>query len=349
MKKQGVLPIDVEQALTTIGQRLESGENVEADLPLVVAGIAALPAENVSQASREIALTAKLYRWRQEPTILHGLPRRHLSDKEQLLRLPNLSFLFLFHSDGRIREAALQRISGGLQSPFLFAAVALRLNDWVEEVRSAAWACAQRCYPLTSPDVIAGAATALLLRQGSWGRWGGEREAIETAFSRPDVAARLADDLVNARTGPASKVLRAALKHDTLDPHLERLAAQAKQPSVRAMAVQTIADMRASWPAGLEWRWIDKSMGKRVPVQKFDWREITILLPRERTVRAAIVDRSALVRKASLDALIRRNLQSAETRELAVRLATDPARSVRERAAFILSRNNEPSSLTGSR
>lgn len=343
MTKQGVLPANVQQALATIGQRLQNGESVEAELSAAIAGISALPAMAISQAAREIAYIAKLGH-DPEPPFLQALLERRLSEKEQLLRIPKLSYLFLFHGDGRMREAALQRITGGLQSPFLFAAVALRLNDWVEPVRAAAFACARRCYPLTSPDVIAGAATALLLRHESWGRWNREREAIEAAFARPDVGARLADDLVNAQTGPASKVLRAALKHDALDLYLERLATEAKQPAVRAVAVQTVADMRASWPTGMEWKWVDKSMGKRTRVLRLDWREVTTPLQRKRVVTAAAFDRSALVRKVSLDALIRHNLQSAETREIAVRLASDINRSIRERANFILSRNDEPSS-----
>lgn len=339
MTKQSVLPSDVEEALAAVGRRLEHGKSVEAELLPAIAGISALPATAISSAARAIADTAKLYRWRAAPSFLPASLRAPLSDKEQLLRLPRLSYLFLFHRDGRIREAALQRITGGLPSPFLFAAVTLRLNDWVGPVRTAAVACAQRCFPLTSPDVIAEAATALVLRHDSWGRWNREREAFEAALARPDMGARLADVILNAQTGPASRVLRMALKHDALDRHLERLAVQARQPSVRAVSVQTIADMRASWPIGMEWKWIDKSLGKRVRVPKFDCREITSSLPRENIVRAAAFDRSALVRKASLDALIRHNVESDEAHELAILLARDSRRPVRERAAFILSRS----------
>jgi hypothetical protein len=266
---------------------------------------------------------------------------------EQLLKLPELPYLFLFHYDGRMREAALHRISGELPSPFLFAAVALRLNDWAEPVRAAALACAERCFPLTPPDVVAGAATAVLLRHDSWGRWDREREVVEAAFARPDVGAGLADVLVNAETGPASRMLRAALKHDALDLHLQRLATEARQPSVRAVAVQTLADGRASWPAGSEWKWVDKSMGERIRVPKFGSRDIAALASRESVVRAAALDRSALVRRASLDALIRYSPGTEEARELAARLAMDPSRSVRERAAFILSRRKDIPSSTG--
>lgn len=348
MSKPSVLPVDLEQLLTKIGQRLEDGESVAAELPATIAGISALPAIAISQAAPAIAKTAKLYRWRPEPSLFEALFRRRLTDKEQLLQIPDLRYLFLFHLDGRIREASLQRTTGGLPSPFLFAAVAFRLNDWVEQVREAALACANRCFPLTSPDVIAGAAAALLLRQHSWGRWGKEREALDAAFKRADVAAGLTADLIEAQTGPASRMLRFVLKHDAIDQHLERLAVEAKQPSVRALAVQTIADMRASWPAGMEYKWVDKSMGLRTRVPRFEFRDISLPLGRANVIRAAASDRSAVVRRASLNALIRHRLGSMEAQELASQLKVDASSSVRERAEFILSQHAQTDASSGS-
>ncbi len=250
MRKSDALPPSLHELLRAIGGRLENGESIEAELPNALAGISSLSAATISQTAPAIANAAKLYRWRPEPSWSRKLLRPYLTDKEQLLRVPGLQFLFLFHLDGRIREAALQRVTGGLQTPFLFAAVSIRLNDWVEPVRTAAVACAKRCFPLTSADVIANAATALVLRQESWGRWGGEREALDATLARPDVAKEFANVLCDAKTGPASRILRLVLKNSAIDPHLAHLAVNARQPSVRAMAVQVIADMRASWPTG---------------------------------------------------------------------------------------------------
>ncbi|WP_350459892.1 hypothetical protein [Amaricoccus sp.] len=335
-----MLPTDVSQALAAVGQRLENSLSVEAELPAAVAGIAALPPAILSRADRAISTAARLYE-RRPPSLAERLSRRRVSDAEQLRKLPDLSCLFLFHNIGQIREEALRRIEGGLPSPFLFAAVVLRLNDWAPPVRSAAFECARRCFPMTPPEVIAEAAMDLLLRQDSWQRWDREREVVDMAFARPDVGAKLADLILNAQTGPASRVLRAALKQDSLDPHLERMAGQAKQPSVRALAVRTIAEMKASWHAGTEYKWIDKSMGERVQVPILASRALTPRLPRQAVVAAATLDRSALVRRAALDALILHPVTSDQMRELAGRLARDTSRSVRERAAFILSRHPE--------
>ncbi len=346
MSKASVLPPDVSQTLAAVGQRLENSHSVEAELPAAVAGISALPLAILSKADRAIAMAARLYE-RRPPSLVERLSRRRVSDAEQLRKLPDLSYLFLFHNIGQIREAALRRIEEGLPSPFLFAAVVLRLNDWARPVRSAAFECAQRCFPMTPPEVIAEAATDLLLRQDSWQRWDSEREVVDTAFARPDVSARLADLILNAQTGPASRVLRAALKQDVLDPYLECLAGQAKQPSVRALAVRTIAEMKASWHAGSEWKWIDKSMGERVRVPVLASRALTLRPPRQAIVAAAALDRSALVRRAALDAVIPHPFSGDQMRELAGRLTSDPSRSVRERAVFILSRHPETPSSAG--
>jgi hypothetical protein len=241
-----------------------------------------------------------------------------------------------------MREAALERIAGGLHSSFLFAAIAMRLNDWAEPVRNAAFACAKRCFPLTSADVIAHAVTSLLPHQDSWGRWGLEREAMETTLARPDVAEQLAGILYEARTGSTSRVFRLLLKNNSIDPHLPRLAASAKQPWIRAMAVKVIADARAGWQVGWEWKWIDKSMGQRAREPKFGFRDIQLSVDKAAVVRAAASDASAIVRRAALTAVIQHWRGSSEAEELALMLRADPSPSVRERAAFILSRISEP-------
>ncbi|NNU66775.1 MULTISPECIES: hypothetical protein [unclassified Rhizobium] len=341
MTKSDVLPPDLQELLVAIGERLNSGQSVEAQLPSAVAGISALPATTISQSAPAIATAAKLYRWRPEPAWPGRLFRPHLSDKQQLLKFPDLRYLFLFHCNGRMREVALKRITGGLQSSFLFAAIAIRLNDWAEPVRAAAFDCAKRCFPLTSAEVIANAVTSLLLHQESWGRWGVEREAMETTLARPDVAEQLSGILCEAQTGPTSRTFRLVLKNSSIDPHLSRLAASAKQPWIRAMAVKAIADERAGWQVGWEWKWIDKSMGKRAREPKFDFRDVQISFDKAAVIRAAASDTSAIVRRAALTAVIQQWRGSREAEELALRLRADPNPSVRERAAFILSRTGE--------
>lgn len=341
MTKSDILPPNLEKTLAAVGERLHSGRSVKAELPAVLAHMFALPAASISQADPAIATAANLTRWRPKPAWYDKLFWLHLSDREQLLRLPDLRYLFIFHRDGRMREAALQRITGALESPFLFAAVAIRLNDWAQPVRVAAFACAKRCFPLTSAEVIANAAASLVLHQDSWGRWGVERQAMEVTLTRPDVGEELVRILCEWQTGPVSRIFRLLLKNSSMDPHLPHLAADARQPWVRAVAVQAIADMRAAWLVGREWQWIDKSMGRRTRTPKFDFRDIKLSIDQAGVIRAAASDPSPIVRRAALTAVIQHWDGSREGQELALMLRSDPSPSVRERAAFILSRTSE--------
>jgi hypothetical protein len=340
-----LLPTELRQLLTAVGTHLSKGESVAAELPAVISAMSALPAATISQSALQIATTAKLFRQRAESSWSQKLFRQPLTDKEQLLKLPNLQYLFLFHFDGRIREISLRRINEGLPSPFWFAAICLRLNDWADPVRKAALSCAERCFPLTTPDVIADGAVRLVLSQHTWGRWSDERAAVDAALQRPDVAERMADIICDAQTGPVSRILRLLLKHDAIDIHLARLAANARQPAVRAMAFQVIVDMKASWPVGWDWKWIDKSFGQRVKVPSLNFRDLKHDLDRLAFVRSAALDKAAIVRRAALDALIRHFRGTDAAKELAERLLTDPNASVRERASFILSKIPEATAV----
>ena len=83
-------------------------------------GLNLLPARAVVRAEREITCAAKLdYHWRQPRRGIFR-PRPAITDLDKLKSVPVIEHLFIFHSDGYIREAALHR----LPSPFLFAAIA---------------------------------------------------------------------------------------------------------------------------------------------------------------------------------------------------------------------------------
>lgn len=341
MTKTSVLPAQVEQSLFALGRRLKKGESVRCEVPGVIAALSTLPALTISRAARAINVSAELHSWRPEPPLFEALVRRRLSDKEQLLQLPELAYLFLFHSDGRIREAALQRINGGLITAFWFAAVAFRLNDWADPVRAAALACARRCFPLTAPEVIAAAAEALLLRKDSWRRWSREKEAVDAVFGRPDVARCLASMICHARTGPASRMLRTLLKGGAMDSFLPTLAREALQPAVRAVAVHVLTSGKVTWIAGTEWKWVDKSMGQRLRVPICETRELAPSVDGTGVIEPAACDRSVIVRRAALAALIEHHLNSRQAVETATRLQADSNASVREKAQFILARQEQ--------
>ncbi len=244
----------------------------------------------VAQADTAIATAAGLFHRR--PMSSPGGSVFSLStdfiDAELLLRVPKLEYLFIFHRNGRLREAALLKVTGGLPNAFLFAAGAWRLNDWAPPVRAAAVRCARRSFPRTSAEMIVRAATVLLIRQSSWGRWGTERELVDEAFSRPDVAERLADLITASPIGPMATTLRFALRTPAIDIYLEHILGDALQPSVRGVALDALIRHRAKWPRGYEWKWVDKSMGVRRRATVFGCRDIEVLAPRDRLIGLGI-------------------------------------------------------------
>lgn len=334
------LPNDLADALRGIGDRLEQQLDIAGDYEGVVQGLNGLPPALLAQAEREVVETARLYHWnyrrRDVPSTFKRWFSPRLSDSEQLHRVPDLEYLFLFHRDGLIREAALKKMAGPIPSAFLFVAVAWRLNDWVTQVRAAAVDCAARVFPLTSPGVIAEGAMILLQRDSTWRRWDSERLRLNEAFARPDVAERLADLLATRTIGPSATILRYALRSSSMDAHLSRLARQAVQPAVRAVATQALIDGFTSWPNGWRWRWIDKSMGDRRAETIFEKRELTVPTDRMAQVKASLSDRSAAVRSAAVSGLIRYHDEFADARSLAEPLLSDPSKRVSERAEFLL-------------
>ncbi len=238
-----VLPPYLSAALGLIASKLELRQGIDRELGDVLRWFDELPPSVIVRAATEISLTAKLHPSWRPPSI----------DPGQLERVHGLEYLFIFHNNGYIREAALQKITSGLSGPFMFAAVACRLNDWALPVRAAAVECARRVFPLTDAEVIAQAAVVLLSREHSWRRWSenNERTVLQEAFARADVGQCLADIISKKETGAVGWLLRCALRQSALDPYLERLAREAVQPAARAIALQSLIDGYANWPNGL--------------------------------------------------------------------------------------------------
>jgi hypothetical protein len=152
------------------------------------------------------------------------------------------------------------------------------------------------------------------------GAAGTERDALDQAFARPDVAACLADLLISEPTGPVAKTLRAALRIPALDTHLTRIAHDAIQPTARAEALKVLIDRKASWPSGYGWRWVDKSMGERRYEIVYAERDLTVMLDRDVLIRRGLGDRSATVRRVVLDRAMQHWKGHAELRDYAASL-----------------------------
>lgn len=332
------LPENLARALAVVGDNLDQQKLVGSEIERVITGLHELAPEQVSTIETAIADQARLRRWRREHPTLVRLFSPKFTDGDQLDRIPGLEFLFLFHRDGFLREAALNKISGAVSSPFQFATIVWRLNDWVKPVREAAMRCAARCFPDTAANIVAKASFPLLPRQRSWGRWTVEREVLDELLCRPDVACEMAILFQTETSGPAATSLRYALRNDRLDAHLDHLARRAVQPAVRALAIQHLIEGVATWHEGWEWQWVDKSMGlqRRVPTSRH--RPLVAKADLSSVIHAGVTDRSSAVRRAALQGLIRRIDDVENASALANSLLNDKSPSVRERAQFIMRR-----------
>ncbi|MEQ1754844.1 MAG: hypothetical protein ABL973_12010 [Micropepsaceae bacterium] len=333
-----VLPENFRQILHRVGQALEEQRPLGREFDGVLDALNGLEPSTMNTAEREIVNLASLNRGRRKVPFLIRAFSRRIRDMDQLDQRSDLKFLFLFHRDGMVREQALRRISEPLPSAFLFAAVARRLNDWVPSVRQAAAECGTRCFARTQADCIAQAALPLLARENSWGRWSGERDILAQAFARPDVGDALAMQLQVRTTGPLAKIMNYALRYDNLDRHLDMLARKAMQPAIRATAAQALIDGHAQWQTGWTWAWIDKPMGLRRREPVFATRPLTGSSPRMQWVETCVADRSAMVRRMALDALIRHKVDQPEARRIAEPFLKDASAPVRERAEFIVNK-----------
>ncbi|HEX8191263.1 MAG TPA: hypothetical protein VF552_00035 [Allosphingosinicella sp.] len=292
-----------------------------------------LPADSVVRADLVVRLEARLYHPARVPRGIIGRLRNRLAGSPPDPG-PDVVPLLLFHSDGRLRERALNQLQGPARSAFFFGAVALRLNDWAPPVRAAAAAAAARIFPATAAETVAEAALSLLGASRLWRRWGPEEALLDAAFARDDVAAVLAERLAGARHGAMPSVLRHALRRSGMDAHLPRLAAGAVIPGVRAAALRVLIERRALWPVGYERQWVDRSMGVWRRKRVFAVRPVETALDVEHLVLAGARDRSALVRKVAAEALSRRHTELANVEEVLALLVNDPNPAVRGSAAF---------------
>jgi hypothetical protein len=195
---------------------------------------------------------------------------------------------------------------------------------------------AERTFHLVAPRVAADAALYLLDRRLVWGRWNEESKVLDRAFERADVLAALAVTLARQPTGSLAKSLRNALRYPAIDPHLAKLASDAVQPSVRAVAYQCLISGKANWVVGFKWVWIDKVYFARRRVPALETREIRSNQSATDLIREAIRDRSATVRRVAADALIANRSLIPNAGSLIAQLANDESPSVRSRADYML-------------
>ena len=338
---RSVLPEPVAAALDRVGAAMARGRPGAEAVEAALLALDPLRPDIIERARSEIARRCglRVERRRLGPLleiVVALFPALAPPSGARLLRdVPGLDHLYLFHWNGRLREAALDRLQGGARSPFFFGAIVYRLNDWAWQVRAAAARCAARTFPRTEPAIVAAAALSLLGRTDSWTRWGEEASHLDDAMSRADVAEALAARLGAATTGPMARVLVQALRRPAMDRHLPELARQARIPAVRATALRTLIEARAAWPAGFGIQWIDKTYGLFRRVRVFDQRPVERAQTVEALVALAAADRAPAVRRVAAEALVRNHASLANADRLVDLLLRDKSPSIRERAGFV--------------
>lgn len=175
-----------------------------------------------------------------------------------------------------------------------------------------------------------------MVQQASWGRWGEERAVLDEALGRAEVALALATRIVDGRVGPLARTLGLALRSGALDRHLDHIAAAARQPAVRALALDALIHRRARWPSGQRWDRIEKPNGRGRSVTTFDERPIEGADAAQVLIARGVADPSPVVRRVALAGVIKHLSDTTAGRAFATELLGDRSRGVAERAAFIL-------------
>jgi len=337
-RRSSVLPDELQRLIAELPEKIEQREPIADAVRTLIGMTAAVPPAAIAGAALEIPLLGQFHR-RLPLNRHHSRPASPAwVAREALDTTPDLAWLYLFHADGRLREAALHWISGPPPNAFLFAALAYRLNDWAEPVRIAAADCARRVFPGTAPVVVARAALHLLTQRWHWQRWGSEAAVLDTALLRPDVLDQIAAIFRSEPAGALSRTMREALRSPHMDPYLPDLLKTAAQPALRAIALQSLVERRATWPAGFRQEWVDGSLGRSRRVPAFEARPIEHSVPLAALLSDGAADRSAAVRKIAADALIAQPEALAGQQDVVGRLLSDPSQAVRERMDFYMRR-----------
>lgn len=268
-----------------------------------------------------------------------GLEKR-AAELVQLSRSPDLAQVFLFHGDGFIREAALHRLSGPILLPVVAYGLLERLNDWSPQVRSAAVPAFDRCFLCSNPEILQGPVWICLQNGKRWSRWnGGYDRLVAAILSHERLTALLLQRLLEDRSAGSGTVFHALCRDPRFDRFLAQIASQAKPPSLRARAVDSISRGKAFWPLGTSRKvWTDKPLGLYRLEPDYGSRPLSFPHDALSILTKATGDPSAVVRRVALDGVIALR-EDIRFRPLVASLLasphSDPRPSIQSRLAFL--------------
>lgn len=355
MSRPGRIPEQIVPKLLQVGFQLEAHQLDAGLVSEIVNDLSTLPSQSVISVAAALSGMNGLF-WRNPPSPpapevywarrLFGLsvPGPHTSPRSPadwrrrhmalLAGTPKLEFLFLFHPNGHIREAALDKLTD-IPSPFFVSALALRLNDWAFEVRGAARRCVDRTLQKTSAAVVAEAALYLLKQSREWARGQQDVRLLDEVFARPDVTEALIGLVLTEQDGRVTRALDFALVSDVLDDRLQTIAREALSPAVRAIALRTLIDGEARRRIGYNRQWIDKTFNLARRVPRVETRAIVRPISMFDALAMAAVDRSAVVRRTAAEAIVRHRRELSNVAALLDLLRDDSSPSVLQRVRFV--------------
>jgi len=224
---------------------------------------------------------------------------------------------------------------GPAHAPFLLAAVMLRLNDWVPQVRQAADGAVRRIFATTPVPVILPAVVGMLSVRFQWQRGVTEAMAVDEIVERADVRAAMTTYLLQTPAGPVARTLSNLLRQAHFDGALPQLLQDAKHPAVRALALRTLLTGQARWPVGVRRQWIDQSTGISRRLPEFAVRPVMSPEAVESLVRRGAADKAAAVRKVAMQAIIDRPSDWHAFGDVIEKLNRDRSKPIREGMAYI--------------
>lgn len=343
-RKKSVFPENVQELARELGASFQ-GKRVSAELVSSFrSALQNLPAESVPRGATEIREIAQMYMGYgyNEPvglgsSFLRALGLRRVNGDTSLQKHPDLGWLLMFHGSGYVRQAAMEALTTSPSCPFEVAAVVYRLNDWVGNVRTASTEYARKFLLAASAEAISESAFFLLPQVNHLNRWDDQAlSVVQDSIYRSEVLDEMRKQFLARRSGKVGQSLRFVLRRSDFDIHLEELALDARLPTVRAIATETLLMRRASWFEGYRREWVNKAYGITRRIAEFKTRNVDIDFGVADVLGAAARDKSSLVRRIAADFLIaKREHLVAEMVELSDSLRNDKSSAVRSRIDFL--------------
>jgi hypothetical protein len=250
-------------------------------------------------------------------------PRSKPTETERYLieRTRSGAFILVCSGNGFERERALEAVRQ-IPNGFCLALIIVRLNDWVDEVRTAARSALLRHAATLDTDVLL-QCFELYLASSDWGRMNvADRVACDDLFRRRVPSEFLIAAIISSRDDRWPRSISRMLRRADWDTELPRIANTARHWGVRFKAIQAL--LRG------EHQWADRGSRRR---------PLSVAIDREVLIHRGLEDSSPNIRLAALRAYAETlDISKDVSRPRFEQLVLDQSAKVASSAAFWLSR-----------